>query len=59
LQINKTTISAVANSCLMEAFKEFILNEPDTVMGGDLHDTYIGRNGDLYDTETERMVFFD
>ncbi len=43
----------------MKKFNEFVLNNVELIYGGELENTYVGRNGDLYDTETERYIFFE
>lgn len=42
----------------MQSFKKFILVAPDIIIGGDHQRTYVGKNGDIYDTETGNYVFF-
>lgn len=43
----------------MENFKNYELESSEMILGGDLQNTYVGRNGDLYDTETGRYIFFE
>ncbi len=40
----------------MEKFKEFKINNMEFIYGGKLIETYVGRNGDFWDTERERFI---
>lgn len=42
----------------MDAFSQFVINTSEVITGGDLYETYIGKDGDLYDTVNDRIVFF-
>lgn len=45
------------NNSIMQSFKDFQLDNPDLIFGGDLEPTYVGANGDYYDTERQRYIF--
>ena len=40
----------------MEKFNEFKLENQEFIFGGDLVPTYVGANGDFYDTETKAFI---
>jgi len=42
----------------MEKFKKFEIEAQEVIYGGKHYPTYIGRNGDIYDSETERFILF-
>lgn len=41
----------------MENLQTFELKTADYIFGGDLDPTYVGANGDFYDTERKVYVF--
>lgn len=40
----------------MESFEQFKMDRMEFVFGGKLYPTYIGENGDFYDSDTDRFV---
>lgn len=43
----------------MKNFDQFKLEQSDVIFGGELHNTYVGRYGDLYDDVEKRYIFFE
>ncbi len=46
----------------LELLEEFALNQvtqDSDIIGGDHRPTYIGLHGDIYDSSTKAIVFFD
>ncbi len=42
----------------MKDFNDFAIENADLVYGGDLEATYVGANGDYYDTEKKRYILY-
>ena len=42
----------------MKNFQDFTIQNADLVYGGDLEPTYVGANGDYYDTDTKRYIIY-
>lgn len=40
----------------MKSFEQFQLENQEFVFGGELYPTYIGENGDFYDSDTGRFI---